>query len=317
MEDFNYRENQRYIIPTYDWGFKRLFGTEMNKDILIGLLNRLLPEENILDVTYLNTEVILPVGRNRNARKLFDIRKGVVDVYCKCQDDRRIIVEMQNWAKPAFVDRAIVYAAAAILENYTITRSRRYDVKKTYFIAITGTSVFPDMGHAPVKIGLCDLDAVKTVQLSKKVLLMFVELPKFAECTEQLDSDSSFLDEFSVTMKTMGRSEEKPETLKDDLIERMYLAADTLHYDKKDTDQYNSSIMTELEYQATLEDYFNDGMEKGMEKGKAEGLAEGMEKGMAEEKRAMARTLLSMGVLTIAQISKATGLSAGEIKALR
>jgi len=129
MKKVNYNDSQRYIIPTSDWGFKRLFGTEMNKDILIGLLNRLLPEENILDVTYLNTEVILPVGRNTNAKKLFDIRKGVVDVYCKCQDDRRIIVEMQNWALPAFVDRAIVYAAASILENYTISRAERYEPK--------------------------------------------------------------------------------------------------------------------------------------------------------------------------------------------
>jgi len=152
MNFFNYDEKQRYIIPTSDWGFKRLFGTEMNKDILIGLLNRLLPEEHILDVTYLNTELLIPIGKQKNEVNGFTVRRGVVDVYCRCQDDRRIIVEMQNHAYPSFVDRAVVYAAASILENYTINLSSDYEVKKTYFIAITGTSVFPDLGHVPVRI---------------------------------------------------------------------------------------------------------------------------------------------------------------------
>lgn len=272
MVFFNYDEKQRYIIPTSDWGFKRLFGTEMNKGILIGLLNRLLPEEHILDVTYLNTELLIPIGKRTNEVNGFTVRKGVVDVYCRCQDDRRIIVEMQNHAYPSFVDRAVVYAAASILENYTINLSSDYEVKKTYFIAITGTSVFSDLGHVPVRIGLCDLDSPTVVQLSEKVLLMFVELPKFAECEEQLGMDSSFLDQFSVAMKTMGCVSAKPEMIRDELLDRIYVAADTHGYAQEDKEKYRMSIMTEIEFQATLRDFFKDGMEKGIEEGKAIGV---------------------------------------------
>ena len=56
MEKFYYNENQRYIIPTSDFGFKRLFGTEMNKDILIGFLNEVITDKVIVGLEYLNTE---------------------------------------------------------------------------------------------------------------------------------------------------------------------------------------------------------------------------------------------------------------------
>lgn len=53
MEKFYYNENQRYIIPTSDFGFKRLFGTEMNKDILIGFLNEVIADKVIVGLEYL------------------------------------------------------------------------------------------------------------------------------------------------------------------------------------------------------------------------------------------------------------------------
>lgn len=56
MADFTGDYQVRYIDPLSDFGFKKLFGTEVNKDILIGFLNVVFPEYHIQDVTYLKAE---------------------------------------------------------------------------------------------------------------------------------------------------------------------------------------------------------------------------------------------------------------------
>lgn len=53
-------EGQRFITPTSDWGFKRLFATEMNKGLLIGLLNKIIEGPEIEDLYYLDREATLP-----------------------------------------------------------------------------------------------------------------------------------------------------------------------------------------------------------------------------------------------------------------
>ena len=64
----------RYIDPLTDWGFKRLFGTEVNKEILLGFLQDLFPEKRIEDITYLNPE---------QSGITSDDRKAVFDVSCR------------------------------------------------------------------------------------------------------------------------------------------------------------------------------------------------------------------------------------------
>ena len=66
---------ERYIDPCTDFGFKKLFGTELNKELLISFLNALLPDQqDIVDIRYLNTEH-LPDQAGR--------RRSVFDVYCE------------------------------------------------------------------------------------------------------------------------------------------------------------------------------------------------------------------------------------------
>ena len=80
---------EKYINPYTDFGFKKLFGTEMNKDLLISFLNALFNgrEQEITDVEYLNAEHL---GEG------YGDRRAVFDVYCKTADGSRFIVEMQK-----------------------------------------------------------------------------------------------------------------------------------------------------------------------------------------------------------------------------
>ena len=82
----NSRElSDRYVNPYTDFGFKKLFGTEINKDLLISFINSLLHgKEVVKDLTYLNTEH-LGTGEAD--------RKAVFDVYCENEKGEKILVD--------------------------------------------------------------------------------------------------------------------------------------------------------------------------------------------------------------------------------
>lgn len=248
-----YAEGQRYIIPTSDWGFKRLFGSEMNKDLLIGLLNRIIDDREIESVTYLNNEPLVPMKQTREMR---------FDIYCECKDGSRVIVEMQNYARPSFLDRAQIYTSASILESYSYSRTKDYKIQKTYFIAILGETVFPAVDHAPVRLAMCDVDAREVTVMNDKILQIFIELPKFADDLLDLGTDASFIGKFALIMKSMETFDECPKELDDDLLKALFAAADTHGYKSKDAKAYRQAIMNEFEYEETLKDYRREGRDE-------------------------------------------------------
>lgn len=82
---------ERYVNFYTDFAFKKLFGTEINKELLISFLNALLQgREEITDLTYLNTEQL---GMTEAERK------AVSDVYCKTTTGERILIEMPKFVK--------------------------------------------------------------------------------------------------------------------------------------------------------------------------------------------------------------------------
>lgn len=84
----------RYIDPLTDWGFKRLFGSEPNKDILKDFLNELFNgEKHITDISYKPTE---HAGDHR------DGRKAIFDLRCTGDNGEQFIVEMQRGSRRCF-----------------------------------------------------------------------------------------------------------------------------------------------------------------------------------------------------------------------
>ncbi|MBP5423088.1 MAG: Rpn family recombination-promoting nuclease/putative transposase, partial [Paludibacteraceae bacterium] len=103
----------RYINIYTDFAFKKVFGTEANKDLLISFLNQLMGltgDSEITDVTYLNPEQL---GDNINERR------AVYDVYCSTGNGEHFIVEMQKAKQDHFKDRALYYSSFAIREQGT------------------------------------------------------------------------------------------------------------------------------------------------------------------------------------------------------
>ena len=100
---------ERYISLLTDFGFKRIFGTAPNKDLLINFLNSLFDGKQVIkDVKYLNTEHF---GDNTSSRK------AIFDVYCEGENDEKFIVEMQNAYQDFFKDRSLFYSTFPIREQ--------------------------------------------------------------------------------------------------------------------------------------------------------------------------------------------------------
>ncbi len=90
---------ERYISLLTDFGFKRIFGTKPNKDLLIDFLNSLFDGEQVItDVKFLNSEHVGDV---------YAERKAIFDVYCENEHGEKFIVEMQNAFQQFFKDRSL------------------------------------------------------------------------------------------------------------------------------------------------------------------------------------------------------------------
>ena len=96
MTDFT----EKYINPFTDYGFKKLFGEEPNKDLLLDFLNQLLKGEQgeIKDLTYLKTEQLGDSDVDR---------KAIFDLYCENEKGEKFIVELQKSKQNFFKDRTV------------------------------------------------------------------------------------------------------------------------------------------------------------------------------------------------------------------
>ena len=81
----------KYINPFTDFGFKKIFGEEASKPLLLDFLNALLPQQNnIIDLTFKSTEQIGQTDADR---------KEIYDIFCENENGEKFIVESQKKSK--------------------------------------------------------------------------------------------------------------------------------------------------------------------------------------------------------------------------
>ena len=102
------RKGQKYAELLCDFMFKRMFGSEANKDVLIGFLNMILEDANIVNVDFISTE---------HSGLTEQDRKAVFDISCTCNDGSTLIIEMQKGYQEHFRKRAVYYTSYPICEQ--------------------------------------------------------------------------------------------------------------------------------------------------------------------------------------------------------
>lgn len=284
----------KYINPYTDFGFKLLFGTAMNKELLISFLNALLfKEETVKDVTYLNAEHL--------DTQEYD-RRAVFDVYCENEKGEKFLVEMQRGEQQFFKDRSVYYATFPIREQ-----SQRgkwdYELKAVYIIGIlnfTFNDTDGDYFHHEVK--LVDLYTHKVFY--DKLTFIYLEMPKFNKKEDELES---MFDKWLFVLRNLSSLFERPRALQNRVFDRLFEAAEIAKFNSKELGEYWESLKN-------FRDWYSV-MSTQLKKGREEGLKEGLEQGRKEECFKNAKKMKQAGIAfdVIAQI---TGLPIGEIASL-
>ena len=303
----NDRLIERYINPYTDFGFKKLFGTELNKELLISFLNSLLPDEpDIQDVTYLNTEHLGTQEMDRRA---------VFDVYCENSNGKKFLVEMQRGEQQFFKDRSLYYTTFPIREQATRGKEWTYELKKVYTIGIlnfTFDNTSDEYYHHEVKL----VDMGTKEVFYEKLTLIYLEMPKFNKTEAEL---VTMFDKWMFVLRNLGGLMERPAALQERVFTRLFEAAEIGKFSRKELIAYEDSLKVFRDWYSTMQTAIlkgrREGEEIGLEKGRKEGLKEGEEKGRAEMQRAIARQMKDNG-LSADLIASYTRLSIEEIKNL-
>ena len=304
----------RYINPFTDWGFKRLFGQEFSKDLLINFLNDLFEGEfQIKDVIFKDKEQL---GDSN------DLRGCIFDIYCVTDDDKHFIVEMQNRWVPFFVNRSIYYASKAFVaqrkkfDEAGVRTAVLYQFVPVYVVCIMN---FMPREHEVTKFrtDVALREKSSDSVFSDKLRFIYLSLPFFDKSEEECVTG---FEKWIYVLKYMEVLERLPFTAQKKIFDHLAKLADVRCLSSEEQEKYDESIKAADDYYSGLYGSYVEGEEKGIAKGIAKGRVEGMAKGraegMAKEKIDTAYRLLSMG-LSEAQVSTATELPLEEIQKMR
>ena len=284
----------KFINPFTDVGFKRIFGQEISKPVLIAFLNALLAEErSIVDVQFLDKE---QPGDSADDRSL------IYDVYCELENGDHIIVEMQNKSQPYFKNRSVYYVARSISRQGEPGPEWRYDVKAVYLIALLNFKREDISKEFRTDVALMDMKR-KTL-FSDKVRMVYLQLPFF---TKELDECETLFEKLIFVLKHMDVLQRMPWLAQDAVFQKLASIADVASLSKQERLAYDENLRKYRDTIAVMEGQYLEGMEKGEVKGRAEG--------RAEANCDNARKMKADG-MAIELIAKYTGLTTEEIAKL-
>ena len=284
----------KFINPFTDWGFKRIFGQEVNKELLISFLNELFAGEHVIrDIKFRDKEML---GETKDSKSI------VFDIFCDTDDGKHIIVEMQNSSMKHYIDRSVYYLARAVTEQ-GVVGDWDYSLSPVYIISFLNFK--PNDGILEkfrINAGLIDKELEKP--LTPKLRLIYLVLPYFNKDVEECENN---FDCWIYLLKNMNTLERMPFIAQNAVFRKLAQITDITTLSKAEREKYDYSLKNMRDYIAT----YNTAVEKGH----AEGYAEGEVEGALKKARDSAQKMKAKG-FDFSLISEITNLSINEIKKL-
>ena len=279
----------KYINPFTDFGFKKIFGEEASKPLLIDFLNALLPEANkIVDLTFKNTEQLGQTDADR---------KAIYDIYCENESGEKFIVELQKARQNYFKERTIYYSTFPIREQAE-KGNWNYNLKAVYCVGILDFT-FDDYESEPEKS-----EVVHTIKLKnqngktfyEKLTYIYLEMPNFNLVETALKTR---LDQWLYFIKNLEDFQTIPAIFADAIFVQAFEKAELARFGDAEKESYEYSLKVFRDNKAVY-DY---AVETAFDEGKIEGKIE------------VAKTLKAKG-MNIDFIMEITGLSKAEVESL-
>ena len=250
-----YPLQDKYISLLTDFGFKRVFGTEPNKALLLDFLNTLLPEHHrIQDLSFKN---------NENLGSSAIDRKAIFDIYCKAESGERFIVEIQKAKQNFFKDRSVYYATFPIQEQAQ-KGDWNFKLGFVYTIGILDF-IFDDHKDDETIVHIVQLKDQDCKVFYDKLKFIYVELPKFKKTLDEL---SSHLDKWLFLLKHLAELSDRPNPLEEGIFMDLFAAAEIANFSEAEQDSYQNS----LKYYRDMNNVIDTSREEGKEEGRTEGI---------------------------------------------
>ena len=286
----------KYINPFTDYGFKKIFGEEPNKDLLLDFLNELLRKEEgeIVDISYKKAEQLGLGKESRNA---------IFDIFCQNEKGEFFIVEMQKTKQKFFKDRTLYYSTFPI-QTQAIKGSEdwNFELKSVYTIAILDFVFDEDRNQKDklrYNIKLTDVDTNKVFY--DKLTFVYLEMPKFNKTVEELTTN---FEKWLYILKNLSRLDSIPDKLQTKIFKKLFKVAEIANLTGKEHQEYEMSLTVYRDIKNSMDTAREEGEIKGRFKGKIEGKIE------------VAKNLLKNNITTEIIINS-TGLSKEEIEKLK
>ena len=246
---------ERYISLLTDFGFKRIFGTDPNKELLVNFLNSLFDgEEVIKDVKYLNSE---------NVGDVYTERKAIFDVYCENEKGEKFIVEMQNAYQTYFKDRSLFYSTFPIREQAPKGSDWNFCLKKVYVVALLNYKISDEAFDSSDTIHTIALMDTKTNKVfNTKLMFKYVEVGRFDKTDEELTSLS---DKWMYVLKNLSRLDNRPAALREKIFSKLFAAASVARFTPTELREYEDSLKAYRDIKNSLDTAKEEGREEGRE----------------------------------------------------
>ena len=247
---------EKYINPFTDYGFKRLFGEEPNKDLLLDFLNELLKHEQgkITELTYLKSDKL---GSSEEGRK------AVFDLYCQNERGEKFIVELQKTKQKFFRDRTVYYSTFPIREQAQRGSDWTFELKAVYTVAILDF-VFDEDQNEPNKfrydVKLTDIETCEVFY--DKLTFVYLEMPKFRKDVTEL---STRFDKWMFVIRNLNKLDRIPDELREGIFERLFEVAEIARFSPEEVQAYEDSLKSYRDLKNSLDTAREEGREEGIE----------------------------------------------------
>jgi predicted transposase/invertase (TIGR01784 family) len=281
----------RFINPYTDFGFKKLFGEEANKDLLIDFLNAVLPIESpIVELTFTQSEQLPDNPTDR---------KAVFDIACVGQNGESFTVEMQKAKQLWFKDRALFCTAFPILRQGQ-RGDWNFKLNPVYLVAVLDFKY--DVAEERRKIyRLVSLKDQDGDEFTNRLKMVFLQMPLFTLAESELKTQK---DKWLFFLKNLESFAEIPQILREPVFEKAFATAEYVKYPPALQEAYQSDLKA-----------YRDNINV-LETARVEGEAIGEARGEAQKALGIALSMKKDGI-DPAVIAKHTGLSLAEIKRLK
>ena len=298
-----------FINPKIDFAFKKIFGSEDSKDILISFLNALIYEAQpvIQDLEILNPYVAPKIRGLKDT--YLDIKAKIIDR--QTNEQRTVIIEMQVLNVEGF-EKRILYNAA---KSYSIqlTTGQGYNLLNPVIaLTITDFVMFADLPNVISRFVLKEKDFLIDYPIYD-IELIFVELPKFKKDLAALET---IIDKWLFFLNNARKLQDVPSSM-DNIpeLKKAFYIANQANLTVEELDDQEKSEFFIQDQQGAVTKAVKKAAKESLEQGRKEGLQEGLQQGLQQKAYEIARKMLD--VLDDRAIADMTGLTLEELQSLR